>query len=125
MGELLEKDEVYQIVGAAFEVFNELGAGFLEAVYQEAMELELRSRSIPFVPQAKLRIRYKGEFLQKEYYADLICFGTVLVEIKCIERLTPKEESQLLNYLKATGIRVGVLLNFAGPKTLEWKRLVL
>lgn len=125
MAELLEKDEVYQLVGAAFAVFNELGAGFLEAVYQEAMEIELSARNVPFVPQAKLVVMYKGQRLQKEYIADLICYGTVLVEIKCVERLTPREESQLLNYLKATGIKVGVLLNFAGPKNLEWKRLVL
>lgn len=125
MAELLEKDEGYQVVGAGFEVFNELGAGFLEAVYQEAMEIELRARNVPFIAQMRLKVQYKGQLLHKEYMADLVCFGTVLVEIKCAERLTTKDEAQLLNYLKATGLRVGLLMNFAGPKTLEWKRLVL
>jgi GxxExxY protein len=121
--ELILMDEVYSIVGAAMEVSNELGAGFLEAVYQEAMVLELQERKIPFVAQNPIRISYKGRKLCKEYVPDLICFEQVIVEIKAIKQLTSNEEAQLLNYLKATKKTVGLLLNFGSPK-LEWKRMV-
>lgn len=120
---LLLKEEVYAIVGAAMEVHRELGSGFLEAVYQEAIEMELESRGIPFEPEKPLTICYKSHRLNKGYVADLVCYGKVIVELKCLDRLSKKEESQLLNYLKATGLRVGVLINFGGAE-LEWKRLV-
>lgn len=122
--DLLLKEEVYAIVGAAMDVHNELGAGFLEAVYQEAMEYELGLRNVPFERQKALRIRYKGHLLDKEYFADLICFGQVLIELKAAKELTKKDEAQMLNYLKATGLRVGVLVNFGDPGQLEWQRLV-
>lgn len=121
--ELLLKNEVYAIVGAAMEVSNELGSGFLEAVYQEALELELDARGISFAAQVPIRIAYKGTRLSREYIPDLICFDQVIVEIKALKRLTTVEEAQLLNYLKATGMPVGLLLNF-GPPRLEWKRMV-
>jgi GxxExxY protein len=122
--ELILKDEVYAIVGAAIEVHRELGPPFLEAVYQEAMELELRLRGVPFLGQEPLSIRYKEFVLEKKYVADLICFGSVLVELKATDRLTEKDESQLLNYLAATGMRVGLLINFGAHGRLEWKRMV-
>jgi GxxExxY protein len=122
--ELILKEEVYQIVGAAMEVSNELGAGFLEAVYQEALGIELKSRSLPFVAQPAIQIAYKGHILTKEYIPDFICYDQVVVEIKAIKELTTTEQAQLLNYLKATGKPVGVLLNFGTPK-MEWKRMVL
>jgi len=121
--ELILKDEVYAVVGAAMEVSDELGAGFLEAVYQEAMEIELGDRRIPFTAQTPIKISFKGRILAKEYIPDLVCFDQVIVEIKAIKQLTSIEEAQLLNYLKATGKRVGVLLNFGSPK-LEWKRMI-
>ena len=124
MTELLLKDEVFAIVGAAIEVHKELGCGFLEAVYQEAMEIELESRSIPFEPHKRLTIFFKGRKLNKEYEADLVCHDQVIVELKALERLSGKEESQILNYLKATGLRVGVLINFGSAGKLEWKRFV-
>ena len=120
--ELIMGDEVYVIVGAAMEVSNILGCGFLEAVYQEALEMELGERLIPFVRQVEIGITYKGKELTKKYVPDLICFGQVIVEIKAIKQLSPIEDAQLLNYLKATGMPVGVLLNFGTPK-LEWKRM--
>lgn len=120
--ELILKDEVYAIVGAAMEVSNELGSGFLEAVYQEALEIELRDRGVPFSPQIAIEISYKGHKLAKEYIPDFICYGQVIVEIKAIKELTSLEEAQLLNYLKATGKPVGVLINF-GTAKLEWKRM--
>jgi len=124
MGELFLKDEVYAIVGAAMEVYNELGSGFLEAVYQEAMQMELESRKIKFEPQKELCIYYKGQCLKKKYFADFLCFGGIIVELKAIDTITGIEESQLLNYLKATGIRVGLIINFGDGGKLEWKRMV-
>lgn len=123
--ELFLKDEVYQVIGAAIEVHKELGSGFLEAVYQEAFEIELTSRSVPYRSQVPLRVKYKGILLQKEYIADLLCFETIIVEIKALNKLSGNEESQILNYLKATGLKVGLLVNFGSAGKLEWKRLVL
>jgi len=124
MAELLLKDEVYAVVGAAMEVYNALGPGFLEPVYQEALEMELRERRVPFEAQKELRIYYKGHCLQKTYVADLIAFGKVIVELKALSCLTSHEEAQLLNYLKATGIEVGVLINFGAAGKLEWSRKI-
>lgn len=122
--ELLFKDEVYAIVGAAMEVSNVLGSGFLEAVYQEALQLELSARRIPFVAQSAISISYKGRILRATYIPDFICYDQIIVEIKALKALTSIEEAQLLNYLKATGRPVGVLINFGAPK-LEWKRMVM
>jgi len=124
MAELLLKEEVYKIVGAAMEVYNVLGPGFLEAVYQEALEIELADRGTPFEPQKDLRIVFKGRTLKKMYTADFLVFGQIVVEIKAADRLTSHDEAQLLNYLKATGMKVGVLINFGAADKLEWKRRV-
>ncbi len=122
MSKLLHKDEVYAIVGAAMEVYNALGAGFLEPVYQEALDIELTERGIPFEAQKELRISYKERQLEKTY---VVIFDKVIVEIKSLNGLTPREEAQLLNYLKATGLEVGILVNFGAHDKLEWKRMVL
>jgi GxxExxY protein len=124
MTDLLLKDEVYAIIGAAIEVHRELGPGFLEAVYQEAMELELHARNIPFEAQKPLTIMYKEHRLKKEYTPDLLCYEQIIVDLKAIERLSSKDEAQVLNYLKATRLRVGLLINFGSYGKLEWKRLV-
>ncbi len=125
MAELLYKDEVYAIIGAAMDVYNHLGSGFLEAVYQEAMEVELDSRNIPNNPEEDVYILYKGKRLKKFYTPDLMCYGKIIVEIKAIDTLTSREEAQLLNYLKATSMSLGILINFGAKKDLEWKRMVL
>ena len=125
MAELVLKDEVYQIVGAALEVYWQLGRGFLEPVYQEALEMELRRRDIPFESQCRLTIQYKGEPLRKEYIADLMCFGQIIAELKACDRLTGADEGQILNYMKATGKSVGLLFNFGSAVKLEWKRYVI
>ena len=125
MAELLFKEEVYAIVGAAMEVYNELGAGFLESVYQEAMEYELADRQVPFQPQVPLRIKYKHRVLEKAFCADLVCYRAVLVELKAMEQTTKREEAQVLNYLRATGLRVAVIINFGDPGRLDWTRVVL
>ncbi len=122
---LIYKDEVYALVGAAMEVYNTLGPGFLEPVYQEALEIELAERRIPFKSQQELRISYKGRRLRKTYIADFVVYDKIIVEIKALNRLTSREEAQLLNYLKATGMQVGVLINFGSANRLEWKRMVL
>ena len=118
------KDErTYRIIGAALEVRKELGCGFLEAVYQEALEREFVIQRIPFKSQPVVEITYKGRPLNKTYQPDFVCYDEVIVEIKAISSLTGLEESQLINYLKATGINVGLLINF-GSKSLEQERFV-
>lgn len=125
MAELVLKDEVYQIVGAAMDVYYQLGRGFLEPVYQEALEVELGRREIPFEAQKRLMIEYKGQALKKEYVADLVCFGQIIAELKVCQGLTGREEAQIINYMKATHMQVGLLINFGSPVRLEWKRYVI
>ena len=125
MTELLLKEEVFAIVGAAMEVHTQLGPGFLEAVYHEALEIESNLRQLPFESRRRLRLYYKEQLLEKEYEADLIYYGKVIVELKALDCLTGREEAQVLNYLKATSLRVGLLINFGSKGRLEWKRLVL
>lgn len=122
--ELISKDEVYAIIGAAMEVHNVLGSGFAEAVYHEALMIEFKRRGIPFESLQPLSVRYKGEELQCKYVADLICYGSIIVELKAIRNLSGKEESQVLNYLRATGMKVGLLINFGDPARLDWHRFV-
>ncbi len=125
MAELLLEAETFAIRGAAIEVHKRLGFGFLEAVYQEAMEIELRLREIPFESQKALAITYRDQVLVKRYVADLVCYGQVIVELKCLPRITSVEKAQLLNYLTATGLRVGLIINFGSRGKLEIERLVL
>ena len=122
--DLLFKNEVYQLVGAGMDVYNELNSGYHEPIYQEAYEKELGFRAIPFVPQKCLTIRYKGEPLQKTYQPDIVAFDAIIVELKVLDRLAGREEAQIINYLKASGLQVGLLLNFGARDKLEWKRLV-
>jgi GxxExxY protein len=122
--ELLLKEEVYAIVGAAMEVHTVLGAGFAEAVYQEAMEIEFRGRGITFERQVDVPVWYKGSLLECAYVADFVCFGSVIVEIKAIRELANRDEAQTINYLRATKLRVGVLMNFGDPGRLDWHRFV-
>ena len=120
---LLYEDEVYQIIGAAIEVHRELGSGFLESVYEEAMVLESKARQIPYETQITIPIFYKDQRLEKEFIADYIGYGKIIVEFKCIPKLTKVEEAQIINYLKATRKEVGLLINF-GRKKVEFKRFV-
>ena len=124
MTELLLKDEVYAIIGAAMEVHNVLGCGFLEAVYQEAFEIELGKRNIPNIPQKQLPIFYKDKLLKKTYLADYIAYEKIVIEIKAVTHLSSLEEAQLLNYMKAGNYELGLLINF-GAESVQWKRMVL
>jgi GxxExxY protein len=120
---LILKDEVYQIIGVALKVHTELGCGFLEAVYQEAFEYELENADIPYEKEKIIRIKYNDIILNKKYIADFVCFDKIIIEMKALSNLCSEHESQILNYLKATGLKVGLLINFGG-QSLEWKRFV-
>ena len=106
------------------EVHNELGNGFLEPVYQESLEVELTNQRIPFQREVTLPIKYKGTLLNKSYIADFIVYDKIILELKALDALSTVHESQVLNYLKATGFKLGILVNFGQPK-LQYKRLVL
>jgi len=105
-------------------VHKELGCGFLEAVYHEALAFEFKNQGIPFQQEKQLSITYKGKTLTKHYIADFICYGKIIVEIKALSGLASEHVAQVLNYLKATGIKLGILINF-GETSLTYKRLVL
>ncbi|HEY0967134.1 MAG TPA: GxxExxY protein [Opitutaceae bacterium] len=114
----------YALIGACFEVYNELGNGYLEEVYQQSLELELADRAISYVAQPRLPIAYKGRLLSKPYEADLLVRDRIIVEIKAVRTLLPEHEAQLLHYLKSTGHRVGYLVNFGASPKLDWRRRV-
>jgi len=121
---LILGDETYQIIGAAMEVHGVLGSGFLELVYHEALMIEFGHRGIPFLYEEPLSIQYKDHELTKRYRADFICFQAVIVEVKAMNEIHSVHASQVLNYLKATNFKVGLLLNFGADK-LQYKRFVL
>jgi GxxExxY protein len=125
MSELIYKDESYRIMGACFEVYKEKGCGFLEAVYQECLEIELDLQGIPFLAQNPMLLTYKGRNLKQRYVADLICYDKILVELKAVSTLIDEHRAQLLNYPHATGHRLGLLVNFGHHPKLEWQRIVV
>jgi len=123
MKNLHYKEESYKIIGACMNVHKELGCGFLEAVYQEALALEFQDQNIPFIKEASIEVYYKEHTLQQYYMADFICYDNIIVELKAVVSLESIHTAQLLNYLKATDITLGLLINF-GTTSLETKRLV-
>lgn len=118
-------NEGYQLVGAAMEVYNELGFGMSEEIYQEALERELFERGIPYESQRRLAVIYKGKPLQKTYIPDLFVFEEIIVQLKAARELLPEFEAQLMNYLRVTRKPVGYLINFGKPGELDWKRFLL
>ncbi len=124
MKDIVYKDESYRIMGACFEVYNEKGCGFTEPVYQECLEIELGLQSLPFVAQAHLPLSYKGQLLRQRFQPDFVCHEKIILEIKAVSTLLDEHRSQVLNYLGATGYRLGLLVNFGHHGTLEWERIV-
>lgn len=124
-GEILHKEECYQIQGAVFDVYREMGNGFLEAVYQECLGNELLKRGIPFVEHQELRLFYKGEMLRQTYIPDFVCHEAIIVELKALSATTGAHKAQVLNYLKATGMRLGLLVNFGCHPKATVERIVL
>ncbi len=118
------KEETYKINGAAMKVYNTLGHGFLEAVYQEALEIEFVKRGIPFEREKELKIYYEGKEMRQTYRADFVCYGDIIVELKAVANLDDAHRSQVYNYLKATGFKLGLLYNFGHYDGLEWERKV-
>jgi GxxExxY protein len=123
MTDIVFKEESFKIIGACMKVHASLGSGFLEAVYHEALERELKEQKIPFTSKVKLAVFYNAQKLKKYYVADLVCFDEIILELK-VQQLTPKAHYlQLRNYLKATGKRLGILINFGTP-SLSYKRIL-
>jgi len=124
MSELLLKDECYQVMGGCFEVYKDKGCGFVEPVYQECLEIELEMQQIEFRAQQQLPLQYKGRPLKQIYIPDFICFGQIILEIKAVSKLCDEHRAQVHNYLKATGYRLGLLVNFGHHPKVEWERIV-
>ena len=125
MTELIFEEESYRIRGAVFEVYREMGCGFLEPVYQECLEKELYHSKVPFVPQRELILHYKGDRLNQTYKPDFICFDCIIVEIKAVKELANEHRAQVYNYLKATSMKLGFLVNFGHYPKVEIERIVL
>ena len=122
---IVHKEESYKIVGAAFKVYNALGHGFIEAGYQEALEIEFKKQGIPYEREKELKIQYDGVELKQTYKADFVCFGKIIVELKAVNALDDAHRSQVYNYLRATNYKLGLLLNFGNSEELEKERIVL
>ena len=120
---LIYEDLTFRIRGALFEVYREKGCGFLEDVYQECLEIELELQDIPFNAQYSLKLEYKGRPLQKKYIPDFICFGKIIIEIKAVKEITDEHRAQLQNYLKATGFKLGLLVNFGHHPHIQIERI--
>ena len=123
MGLVLEQ-ETYKILGACFEVYKDKGCGFLEAVYHECLEIEMSLQQLPFLRQAELQLVYKGRILKQRYIPDFICFDQVILEIKAVSKLENDHRAQVHNYLKATGHKVGLLVNFGHYPKVEHERII-
>ncbi len=125
MDDLIYPEESYAILGACFSVHNQMGSGFLEPVYQECLEIELARQQIPFEAQKPLNVTYGEHSLRQKYIADFVCYGKIIVEAKATKGLLPEHEAQVLNYLNATGLKLGLLVNFGRHPKLQHRRIAL
>jgi len=125
MKPMLYEQETYALRGAVFEVYREMGCGFLEAVYQECLAKEFTRQNIPFSAQVELRLSYKGEQLIQTYKPDFVCFDKIIVELKAVKDLASEHKAQLLNYMKATNMKLGLLVNFGGYPQSQIERFIL
>ena len=125
MSDFLYRDEGYAILGACFEVYNTLHPGLSEDIYKLSLCIEFRRRGIPYEREKQLRMYYKGELLSKKYFADLVCYGDIIVEAKATSGLTDDHRGQLLNYMRITNTKVGYLVNFGAKEKLQWQRMAL
>lgn len=123
--DLMFEDKTYNIRGAVFEVYKEMGCGFLEAVYQECLKKEFTYKRIPFVEQASLVLSYKGETLEQKYKPDFICYESIIIELKAVAELNNEHKAQLLNYLKASTLKLGLLVNFGHHPGVQIERFAL
>lgn len=121
--DLIFKNECYQIIGSCMRVHSDKGNGFLEAVYQECLEIDFELEETPFISQAPLKLEYRGRELKQRYKPDFFLFGEIVLEIKAVSQLTDEHRSQVLNYLAATGYKLGLLVNFGAYGKLEWQRI--
>ena len=124
MAEIVYREESYAIMGACFEVYKQMGSGFLEPVYQECLCVDLALRDIPFRAQPELSLSYKGRALDKTYKPDFICHDKIILEIKAVRELADEHRAQVHNYLKATSYRLGLLVNFSHYPKLQYERIV-
>jgi GxxExxY protein len=123
--EIRYKDECYAIQGAVYDVYREMGHGFLESVYQECLEKEFQSRRVPFAAQPSLRLSFKGQLLEQVYIPDFVCYDKIIIELKAVKAIAAEHTAQVINYLKATGMKLGLLVNFGDFPKATIKRLVL
>ena len=123
--ELYYKQESYNIIGAALHVYNVLGPGFVEAVYQEALEIEFQKLGIPYEREKEIDLYYDGQMMKIKFRPDFVCYDKIILELKAVKVLLPEHEAQLQNYLKATSMRLGLLINFCHMPKVEIKRIVL
>jgi len=123
--QLLFADEVFRIQRAVFEVSRQMGTGFLEAVYQECLAIELAAQGIPSHASPTLALAYKGRPLKQSYRPDFVCFGQIIVELKVVREIAPEHRAQVLNYLKATGLRLGLLVNFGCAPKARVERIII
>lgn len=125
MEKIIYKDESYSIMGVCFEVYKQKGLGFVESVYQECLGIEMAIQNISFKSQQSLSLDYKGRILKHSYIPDIICYGKIIVELKAVKNLADEHRAQGINYLKATGFKLGILVNFSHYSRLEYERIVL
>ncbi len=123
--DLIFEEETYAIRGAVFEVYKEMGCGFLETVYQECLEKEFIQKGIPFIAQPELKLCYKNELLQQTYQPDLICYDQIIVELKSVREIATEHKAQVINYLKATNLKLGLLVNFGSYPKVQIERFAL